>query len=138
MKHIKIFEDYLNESKISYSAVVLDKESSKKLIEMGTLQPGWEAAAHHMIINTGPLNDPSMKGKTIALEVVQAAENEHVIAAKVTILDPTLQVRNRIPHIVIAVNKKKDGKASMSTSLEGWIEVSSLILTGVVKEIPFS
>ena len=138
MKHIKIFEDYLNESKISYSAVVLDKESSKKLIEMGTLQDGWEAAAHHMIINTGPLNDPSMKGKTIALEVVQAAEDEFVIAAKVTILDPTLQVRNRIPHIVIAVNKKNDGKASMSTSLEGWIEVSSLILTGVVKEIPFS
>jgi hypothetical protein len=138
MKHIKIFEDYLNESKISYSAVVLDKESSKKLIKMGTLQDGWEAAAHHMIINTGALNDPSMKGKTIALEVVQATENEYVIAAKVTILDPTLQVRNRIPHIVIAVNKKNGGKASMSASLEDWIEVTPLIITGVVKEIPFS
>jgi len=138
MKHIKIFEDYLNESKISYSAIVLDKKSSKALVEMGTMQDGWEAAAHHMIINTGPLTDPSMKGKTISLEVVEAAENDFVIAAKVTILDPTLQVRNRIPHIVIAVNKKKDGKASMSKDLDGWIKTNSLILTGVVKEIPFS
>ena len=134
----KIEESFLYESKVSYSAVVLDKESSRKLIEMGTLQPGWEAAAHHMIINTGPLNDPSMKGRTISLEVVEAAENDFVVAAKVTILDPTLQVRNRIPHIVIAVNKKKDASASMSKDLREWIKANSLILTGVVKEIPFS
>ena len=30
MKYIKLFEQYLNESKISYSAVVLDKKSKEK------------------------------------------------------------------------------------------------------------
>jgi len=137
MKHIKIFEDYLNESKISYSAVVLDKASRKKLLTLGTMQPGWEPVAHHMTIKLGPLADPSIKGRTIKLEVVEAAENEFVVAAKVVILDPTLQVRNRTPHITIAVNKEKGGKPAMSKSLEGWIKVRSIILSGEVKEIPF-
>ncbi len=126
----------LNESKISYSAVVLDKKSKEKLLNMGTMQNGWEPAATHMTINTGQLSDPSMKGKTIKLEVIEAAENEQVVAAKVAILDPTLQVRNRTPHIVIALNKKNGGKLSMGKSLEGWVKVRSIILSGEIKEIP--
>ena len=126
----------LNESKVSYSAVVLDKKSKEKLLNMGTMQDGWEPAATHMTINTGQLSDPSMKGKTIKLEVIEAAENEQVVAAKVAILDPTLQVRNRTPHIVIALNKKKGGKLSMGKSLEGWVKVRSIILSGEIKEIP--
>ena len=103
---------------------------------MGTMQDGWEPAATHMTINTGQLSDPSMKGKTIKLEVIEAAENEQVVAAKVAILDPTLQVRNRTPHIFIALNKKKGGKLSMGKSLEGWVKVRSIILSGEIKEIP--
>ena len=80
MKHIKIFEDYLNESKISYSAVVLDKASRKKLLELGTMPKGWEPVAHHMTINIGPLVDPSLKDRTIRLEVVEAAEDDFVVA----------------------------------------------------------
>ena len=137
MKYIKILEDYLNESNISYSAVVLDKKSRQKLLDMGTMQDGWEPAAHHMTINMGPLADPSIKGKKIKLEVIEAAENDFVVAAKVAILDPTLQVRNRTPHITIAVNKKEGGKPAMSKSLEGWVKVRSIILSGVVKEISF-
>jgi len=137
MKYIKILEDYLNESKISYSAVVLDKKSRQKLIDMGTMQNGWEPVAHHMTINMGPLSDPSLKGRKVKLEVVEAAENDFVVAAKVVILDPTLQVRNRTPHITIAINKKKGGKPEMSKSLEGWVKVRSIILSGVVEEIPF-
>ena len=137
MKHIKIFEDYLNESKISYSAVVLDKASRKKLLGIGTMPEGWEPVAHHMTIDMGPLSDPSLKGRKIKLEVIEAAENDFVVAAKVAILDPTLQVRNRTPHITIAVNKKEGGKPAMSKSLEGWVKVRSIILSGVVKEISF-
>jgi len=137
MKHIKIFEDYLNEGKISYSAVVLDKKSRQKLLNMGTMPDDWEPAASHMTINMGPLADPSMKGRKIRLEVIEAAENDFVIAAKVAILDPTLQVRNRTPHITIGVNKKGGGKPAMSKSLEGWVKVRSIILSGEVKEISF-
>ena len=136
IKKYKNVYEALNESKISYSAVVLDKKSKEKLLKMGTMQDGWEPAATHMTINTGQLADPSMKGKTIKLEVIEAAENDQVVAAKVTILDPTLQVRNRIPHIVIALNKKNGGKLSMGKSLEGWVKVRSIILSGEVKEIP--
>jgi len=137
MKYLKLFEQYLNESKISYSAVVLDKKSKKKLIKLGTLQDGWEAVASHMTINMGKLADPSMIGRQIRLEVIEAAENDFVVAAKVVILDPTLQVRNRTPHITIAVNKNKGGKPAMSKSLEGWVKVRSIILSGEIKEIPF-
>lgn len=125
-------------SKISYSAVVLDEISRKRLIERfkSIIPNGFEIIAHHMTINLGEIDSKYVRflGMSINLTVTDVAMNDKVIAVGVSGFDSN----NSKPHITLAVNRKLGGKPMMSNSLTNWKEISTpLIISGVVSEVGY-
>ena len=125
-------------SKISYSAVVLNDESRKKLIGAfkDIIPNDFEIIAHHMTINMGDL-DKSFKddiGKNVKLVVHSFAEDDKVMAVGVY----GYPSKNKQPHITLAVNRSKGGKPFMSNKLKKWKELKNkMILQGTVQEVPY-
>lgn len=125
-------------SKISYSAVVLNDESRKKLIGAfkDIIPNDFEIIAHHMTINMGDL-DKSFKddiGKNVKLVVHSFAEDDKVMAVGVY----GYPSKNKQPHITLAVNRSKGGKPFMSNKLKNWKELENkMILQGTVQEVPY-
>lgn len=123
---------------ISYSAVVLGKDSADRLkSEFSNFVPaGYEWIGHHMTINMGELS-PDMKrclDKKVNLVVVSLGVDDRVVA--VGIGDGGELSTNKIPHITIGVNRKNGGKPVHSNEIKTWMPVSNRIrLTGLVKEI---
>jgi len=109
-------------AKISYSAVVLTPEARQKLLDkLGDRIPeGWEVVAHHVTITMGEL-PPELKpsiGLPVALQASGFHVNDKVAAVEVS-LPAELQpfVKNKHPHITIAVNRAGGGKPAMSNDL---------------------
>jgi tRNA nucleotidyltransferase (CCA-adding enzyme) len=125
---------------VSYTGVILDKESRKQLLKVfkAMIPEGWKIIAHHMTIRLNELNPDSkeyqdMKGsKTITLNVVDYAINDLVMAAGVTGY-PSESVK---PHITLAVNEEAGGKPAMSKELTDWKPLGFRFkVTGKIEEI---
>lgn len=125
---------------ISYSGVVLDEKSRKKLIKVFwyLIPPDFEVIAHHMTIKTGGLEDGSEEKqdmedqKEIVLNVMDYAIDDKVLAIGVEGYNSL----NEKPHITIAVNRKAGGKPVMSNNLTSWKPLGfPLKLTGKITEI---
>ena len=103
---------------ISYSAVVLDKESRDKLINKfkHMIPDGWEIIAHHQTINMGEIKSEYEKylGMKIPLNVLSVGESDMAIAVEVE----GFPSANKIPHITLAVNRKEGGKPVMSNDIK--------------------
>lgn len=123
---------------MSYTALVLDKESQSKLVAalVTSIPDEWYIIAHHMTCNIGgPDAGPAHQylGKTCELTVVSAAANSKVFAVGVESEVPS---NNKHKHITIAVNVRQGGKPKMSNDLTDWVTLDPpLGLTGTVKEV---
>lgn len=135
----RVVENYLlkEQSRVLYSAVVLDDESRKELIDTfaSDIPEGWEVIAHHMTIVFGKgLEDKSELGKEVELLVTKLGISDMAMAVKVV----GYPSANKIPHVTIAVNRAEGGKPFLSNKITNWDDVDlghQLKLYGTVKEI---
>lgn len=123
---------------ISYSGVILDEKSKKRLIErLDKLIPNdWEIIAHHMTITLGelPNNLERYLGMKVNLFVESFAINDRVCAVGVS----GFESKNQQPHITIAVNRKLGATPKESNNLDNWKNFKRpLRISGYVKEVPF-
>ena len=129
---------------ISYSGVVLDDESRKKLLSLG-IPEGWEPVAHHMTITMGALVHKKGKhdfsetypvGSEIELPVIAIGQDDRAMAAKVEAPSP-IKTKSW-PHVTVAVNRAGGGKPFHSNKIpeENFQPLSGVVLRGAVQEIP--
>ena len=122
---------------MSYTALVLDKDSRDKLISRfkDDIPEGWKVIAHHMTINMGDAEDgpaENMVGDEAPLTVKTFAKDDLVIAAGVVSPVPS---KNGVKHVTLAVNEKEGGKPFFSNKLKDWNSVAPLVLKGLVKVV---
>lgn len=128
---------YKNRPKVLYSAVVLDDASRSKLFTAlaHKIPKDWETIAHHMTIVFGqglPDDMKEDKGKMVHLMATEIGISDMAIAVKVS----GYPSKNEIPHVTMAINKAKGGKAVMSNDIKNWEKLNSHInLSGIVTEI---
>ena len=123
---------------ISYSAVVLDENSKKRLINRfkSMIPEGWEIIGDHMTINLGEIDPEYQKylGLPVRLAVEDIAMDDKVIAVGVS----GFKTNNSKAHITLAVNRANGGKPMMSNNLRNWERIRRpLSLTGKVLEIEY-
>jgi hypothetical protein len=140
-KEIRKILKELKEKKdsISYSAVVLDEDSRKKLInDFSHIVPeSWEFVCHHMTICLGelPSDLKSDIGKKVSLKVVKWGVSGKAMAVQVE----GYYSEKAIPHITIAINKKAGAKPVDSNKIENWKDwgfTPGLTLNGTIEEVP--
>jgi hypothetical protein len=122
-----------NKKTISYSAVVLDHESSELLLNTfkGEIPDGWKKYAHHMTIALGKaIEDENLLGSSQTLIVTQIGKSDMVIAVRVE----GFPSKNKIPHVTLAVNPE-GGKPFMSNKIEEWKDIEPFEITGEVRNI---
>lgn len=122
-----------------YTALVLDKDSRKRLINrfIHLIPKEWSIIAHHMTINMGPIRkgpaDPTLLGQSAELTVVSVAADDLVMAVGVKSDVPS---KNDRPHITLAVNRAAGGKPVMSNKLENWESLADPFdLFGTIQEV---
>ena len=118
---------------ISYSAVVLDYESSELLLNKfnGEIPDGWKKYAHNMTIALGKaIEDENLLGSSQILTVTQIGKSDMVIAVRVE----GFPSKNKIPHVTLAVNPE-GGKPFMSNKIEEWKDIEPFEITGEVRNI---
>jgi len=136
----KEFFDKDKNSKVSYSAIVLDDESRNLLLSspeiLKYLNPKHQIIAHHMTIKMGGLENSAYKNKEGTRETLTAthigiSNDGNVIAVKVD-----GQSANQIPHITISINRHEKAKPKDSNNITNWKPLKSPIrLTGIVEQI---
>ena len=124
---------------ISYSAVVLDENSKKRLINRfkSMIPEGFEIIADHMTINLGEIDIDYQKylGLPVRLAVEDIAMDDKVIAVGVS----GFKTNNPKAHITLAVNRTNGGKPMMSNNLKDWERIRRpLSLTGKVTEVEYN
>ena len=122
-----------NKKTISYSAVVLDHESSELLLNTfkGEIPDGWKKYAHHMTIALGKaIEDENLLGSSQTLTVTQIGKSDMVISVRVE----GFPSKNKIPHVTLAVNPE-GGKPFMSNKIEEWKDIEPFEITGEVRNI---
>ena len=118
---------------ISYSAVVLDYESSESLLNKfnGEIPDGWKKYAHHMTIALGKaVEDENLLGSSQTLTVTQIGKSDMAVAVRVE----GFPSKNKIPHVTLAVNPE-GGKPFMSNKIEEWKDIEPFEITGEVRNI---
>jgi predicted kinase len=105
--------------KVLYSAVILNKESQAKLLDLfvSKLPFSWEGLGHHMTIAFGKgVEDKSDLGKEVELTVTALGMSDTAMAVRVEGYPTT----NKIPHITVAVNTANGGTPAMSKDISDW------------------
>ena len=120
--------------KVSYSAILLDDESSDKLKKkfQKHLPENWKLICHHMTICLGEL-PPEYKHLLNSKAEIFTSElgaSNDAMAVKVT---TNLITKNKFPHITIAI--PNDGKPVNSNYIEHWKRMIRFKLTGTIVEI---
>ena len=120
-----------------YTAIVLDKDSRNRLLQMFSHLPQeWELICHHMTINMGPSSKGPASGRVgeeINFIAKEIAEDDKVIAIGLQNDLPTI---NKKPHVTIAVNRSAGGKPVMSNNLTNWQQLPTPIyLSGTIEEV---
>ena len=118
---------------ISYSAVVLDHDTSELLLNKfdDEIPDGWKKYAHHMTIALGKaVEDEDLLGSIQTLIVTQIGKSDMAIAVRVE----GFPSKYKIPHITLAVNPD-GGKPFMSNKIEEWEDIEPFEITGEVSNI---
>jgi predicted kinase len=127
----------IKQSKILYSAIVLDKLSrSNLLIKLGNKIPkGWEVIAHHLTVAFGksfPEELKDMLGKNVELTATHIGVSDLAIAVMVN----GFPSEKETPHITLSVNRKEGGKPVDSNNINNWVKLEQEIkLNGIATEI---
>lgn len=136
----KKFEHFIGMRNISYSAVILDKESHDKLLSIFYIPDNWIIYAHHMTICIGEL--PTIyrdyRNEDVKLTVTHYSFTNKVLTVKVDGFFALSrggknETSNRIPHITVATSPNSRPKDS--NDIENWIKIKPFILNGTVKEV---
>ena len=123
---------------ISYTAVVLTKDSHNKLLPL--VPKGWDSSktCHHCTLNMGKAKENIIPwlGKKISLDVLGFATDDKVCAVKVKL--PNDLTISGIPHITIAITN--GGKPFLAGKLD-YSNMSTpsnmpFKIEGVIKEVP--
>lgn len=137
---VKNWNQFSYNKNISYSAVVLDKKSHDKLINLISgyeILDDWKKFAHHMTLNMGELNNQLLLGKKVELKVTginDFNESDKSVAVRV---ETDLPVKSGNPHITLAVNIKIGGKPKDSINIKEWKDIDNFNVYGIVEEVPF-
>lgn len=129
---------------MAYLAVVLDKKSSEALEshmpDWYYTRDQWKTYCHHMTICMGSNSKGKYNwevGEKVSLLVVSIGFDHRVCAAMVR-LPEGKRIKNKIPHVTMAVNTKNGGKPVMSNRIREWAgpvrdaNNKDLMITGVV------
>lgn len=149
-KIFKSFEKFKfyksNNKKISYAAVVLDKDSQHLLLSTFVYPnpefSDWIKIANHMTICLRELPEHLKKywlDEEVYLTVTELGVSDKAIAVKVTGFYTLVDSKDAVlkfPHITLAINPF-DAKPLDSNLITNWKPVQHLKLNGVVKEIEF-
>lgn len=128
-------------NKISYSAVVLDEESHRKLLSTvrSFIPKGWKEFGHHCTICLGPLPEDwrSRLGENVTLYGFKIGIDDKAMALEI---DNFKRILPGKTHITIAVNWENGGRPKDSNFIQNWdTELKSLLkLTGTIEEVPFN
>ena len=146
IKLFEFFKFYKKGLNITYSAVVLDKESSDLLLST-LIYPNsefsdWKIICDHMTICMGELPEHLKRywlGEEVTLTAREIGISDKAVAVKVigffNISKPDAEDDlARFPHITLAINPT-DAKPIDSNYIENWQKIKPLKLRGVVKEI---
>ena len=120
---------------MSYTALILDEGSHKKLVDSIDIPENWEVVAHHMTINMGsPDKGPveGLVGQEAPLTVSTQAQDDLVMAVGV---ESPIPSSNEIKHITVAVNREAGGKPFFSNRLTDWQPVPPITLKGIVTHV---
>jgi hypothetical protein len=120
--------------KVSYSAVVLDKQSRDAILNHLSIPNGWKTICHHMTIKLGELPDnlKNRIGEKVTLRINKLGESDKALAVGV---DTDLSM-NAIPHITVAINVANGAKPKDSNDIKDWKDLSeSFNVTGKIEEI---
>jgi hypothetical protein len=121
--------------KVSYSAVVLDKQSKDIILKTVSIPNGWKIFAHHMTISLGNLPEQfkDLLGKKQKLRVTKLGKSDKAIALGV---DSELSL-NKIPHITVAINTSIGAKPKDSNEITDWEDIEPFELVGHVEEVMY-
>ena len=122
-----------NSYKVSYSGVIIDKNSKKELLNNVQIPPGWKVYAHHMTISLGalPENLQHLKNKRQILKITKLGKSDKAMAFGVE-TDLSL---NKIPHITIAINASLGAKPKDSNDITDWEDIEPFTVIGYVDEV---
>jgi hypothetical protein len=122
-----------NTYKVSYSGVILDKNSQQEILSRVEVPQNWKTYAHHMTICLGPLpeNLQHLKGKKQQLRITKLGKSDMAIAFGV---DSDLSL-NKIPHITIAINSSIGAKPKDSNNITEWEDIEPFVVYGRVEEV---
>lgn len=128
----------IEKKNISYSAVVLDEMSKKKILNLlkDVIPDGWKIINHHMTIRLGELPEDlkPFLGHSTELYVTGIGLSGKALALRVE----GFHSDKKNPHITVAINDKEGAKPKDSDSIQNWSDVdNSISLRGRVDEIPF-
>jgi hypothetical protein len=121
------------ETKVLYSAVLLDKVSHNKLVDTfkSSIPDDWVIHAHHMTIVFGKgLDNKEDLGKEVFLRVIKVGKSDKAFAVQVE----GYPSKNSIPHVTLAVNPD-GGKPKDSNEITKWQDIKPFFISGVVTEI---
>ena len=130
-----ITEENIN---ISYTAVVLTKDSHNQLLSL--VPKGWDSSktCHHCTLNMGKAKENILPwlGKKISLDILGFVTDDKVCAVKVKL--PNDLTISGVPHITIAVTN--GGKPFLAGKLD-YSNMSTppnmpLKVEGIIKEVP--
>ena len=124
-------------SSISYSAVVLNLASQKRILSLlkDMIPSDWKIICHHMTICMGelPVDLKPFLGHSVELTVTGIGMSDKALAVRVEGFDSNKSV----PHVTVAINEKNGGKPKDSNDIKSWGEFNgSLNLWGHVEEVP--
>jgi len=126
------------QKRISYSGVVLDDDSKSKLLSSipeELLNQYDQIVAHHMTINLGELEDKTDLGKEVGLVASHLGKSDKALAVQVN----GYPSKNEVPHITVAISKKRGGRPKDSNNIEDWTPIpQGIYLKGIVSEVEFS
>jgi len=132
----KLYEGVMN--KVSYTALVLDKESRQRILGLWEIPEGWEKIGHHMTINMGASKYPELVGVEGSAKAVSIAI-DHELGVMAIGVESDTPSDNKIKHITLAVNRSVGAKPFMSNKLKEWNPLPSstnINFTGTIIEVP--
>ena len=127
---------------VVFSGVVLDKESRdflKGIVSMGfpsIKENNWVLHCHHMTICLGELTDKTLVGREVELTINSLGKDDIALAIGVSGFD--FKIKNKVPHITLAINQHAGGKPQNSNDIKEWLDYfPDTKLKGIIKEVSY-
>ena len=134
----KLASIIIEDINISYTAIVLTKESHNRLLSL--VPQGWDSSktCHHCTLNMGKAKENIIPwlGKKVSFKVLGFASDDKVCAVKVEL--PSGLVISGVPHVTVAITN--GGKPFLAGKLD-YSNISTPenmppTLEGIIKEVP--